>query len=546
VHRHTYRRAATFAACGACSFFCFMGLVFLPHLGVQNDEALFAHALYEPRAGLAAARIFGFRFPLMLMSYLGTLKAWLWLPFFRLFGTGPLALRLPALAAGVASVWLFFLLLRRVAGDRAAVAGAVLLAADSLYLLTACFDWGPVALQHLLLAASMLLLVRFYQQGARRNLAGGFFLIGLLMWDKALAVWMLSGTAVALLAIIPRRIFRVITPQRVALAAVSFTLGATPLLVYNARNHWATFHGNFQLETRDLSGKARLLVNTAAGAGLFGWMVNEDWQAQQPHAPRTAGQKLSAALSDLAGRPRHNLMAYGFLLALALVPLARGDALRAILFALLALAVAWLQMAINANTGGSVHHTILLWPLPAMVMAVSFAAASRRLGRAGIPALAAAVSALAISGALVTNEYFRLAIRNGGSQNWTDAVYSLASYTRTVPARNLFCQDWGILDSLRLLDHGTLPLRLGTDQVAKPELTGDDRELLTRIVTGPGHVFLAHTPDFEFFPHNRKFLEFAAGLGYRPEVLARIPDSFGRPVYEVYRLAPPAEVSALR
>ena len=44
-------------------------------------------------------------------------------------------MRVPMLLAGAASVWLFYLLLRRIAGERAALIGCGLLAADSLYLL---------------------------------------------------------------------------------------------------------------------------------------------------------------------------------------------------------------------------------------------------------------------------------------------------------------------------------------------------------------------------------------------------------------------------
>ena len=69
----------------------------------------------------------------------------------------------------------------------------------------------------------------------------------------------------------------------------------------------------------------------------------------------------------------------------AFAPLARGPDLRAILFALIAMAVQWAQMAITVGAGGSVHHAILIWPLPQMLIAVSFAAASRRLGRAAHP-----------------------------------------------------------------------------------------------------------------------------------------------------------------
>src|SRR5205807_4671652 len=109
------------------------------------------------------------------------------------FGTGLYPLRVPMLLAGTISIWLFFLLLRRIAGDCAALVGCSLLAVDASYLMTSCFDWGPEALQHLLLVGGALLLVIFYQTKRLWPLAGGFFLFGVALWDKALALWMLSG-----------------------------------------------------------------------------------------------------------------------------------------------------------------------------------------------------------------------------------------------------------------------------------------------------------------------------------------------------------------
>src|ERR1035441_2616488 len=63
-----------------------------------------------------------------------------------------------------------------------------------------------------------------------------------------------------------------------------------------------------------------------------------------------------------------------------------------------------------------------------------------------------------------------------------------------------------------------------------------DREYLSRTISAPGAVFINHTKDFEFFPGvNGKLVKYAADAGYRREVMAVIPDSNGRPVYEVYR-----------
>jgi 4-amino-4-deoxy-L-arabinose transferase-like glycosyltransferase len=520
----------------ACLLFFLAGCAFVSLLGIEDDEALFANGIFKPyavaykypwgRAGL----------PMMLMSYLGALKSWIYRPIFQQFGTGIWAMRLPMLLAGAASIWLFYLLLRRVAGLRAALIGCGLLATDSLYLLTTCFDWGPVALQHLLIVSGMLLLLGFYQHRRLSWLAWGCFLLGLAMWDKALAAWMLGGISLALILVFPKQIIRVFTLRRVAISILAFALGALPLIVYNIEKPLATFRGNASWDTTDLAGKGRLLVATVDGGGLFGWLNMEDWQTHNPHLPHGALEAASARISALAGHPRRSLLLYAFVLALLLAPLARGYALRAILFALLAMAIAWTQMAITANAGGSVHHAILLWPLPQMIIAISFAAASRRLRRAGIPALAIVLTILMVSGLLVTNEYRCVILRNGGSLGWTDAIFRLADHLKGVPADNVFCVDWGIMDSLRLLSSGKLPLRVGTDPINKPSLDDADRQYLARTISSPGQVFINHTKAFEFFPGvNDKFVNYAADAGYRRQIMAVIPDSDGRPVYEVYR-----------
>ena len=525
-------------ALAACLLFFLTGSAFVSRLGIQNDEALFANGIFKPYAVAYSFPWGRAGLPLMLMSYLGTLKSWIYRPIFQRFGTGVSAMRVPMLLAGVASVWLFYLLLRRVAGVRAALFGCGLLATDSLYLLTTCFDWGPVALQHLLLVSGMLLLLGFYQRRSHLRLAWGCFLLGLAMWDKALAIWMIGGIGLALIMVFPKQIAGVATLRRVAISVLAFALGALPLIVYNIEKPLATFRGNASWDASELAGKGRLLAATADGSALFGWLNSEEWQTQNPRPPRGVLQSISARISALAGRPRHSLLLYAFGLALLLAPLARGHALRAIVFALVAMTVAWAQMAITANAGGSVHHAILIWPLPQMVIAISFAAASRRLRAAGIPALAVVLAGLMVSGLLVTNQYHFLMVRNGGSPNWTDAIFRLADYMKGVSPNNVFCMDWGIMDSMRLLSRGKLPLRVGTDPITKPALNDADREYLARTISGAGHLFINHTKNFEFFPGvNDKFVKYAAGTGYRRQVMAVISDSNGRPVYEVYRFA---------
>jgi hypothetical protein len=522
-----------------CIFFVLAGNLLIPYLGIENDEALFAQGLYRPRGELYSIHIGRSTVPIMLMTYLGALKSWVYGPILKVFGITLSTLRQPMLLAGALSIWLFFLLLHRIAGQRTALIGCALLSVDSLYLLTSCFDWGPVALQHLLLAAGVLLVVQFHQERRELALAGGFFLLGLALWDKALAVWLLSGLAVGGILTFPRQILALITPRRAAIASAAFLLGALPLLIYNAESRGGTFQGNFQAAPHDLAGKARFLARTSSGAGLFGWMTAEDWETAHPHPARTGVERASAGLSALAGHPRNSLLGYAFLLALLLAPLAGWTNLRIILWALIAMAVAWFQMAINQNTGGSIHHTILLWPIPQAIIAISFAAASRRLGRADIPALAVIVAVLMASSVLVTNEYLTTMARNGGAQAWNDGILNLGRYLRPVPPTNyLFSLDWGIIDPLRLLSHGKLRLA-SVDPVFNPTMTPPEAAMVRQMISDPGNLFIAHTPEFEVFKGNQqRLLKFAADTGFERALIIHVPDTRGRIVYEVYSFQP--------
>src|SRR5262249_18933979 len=141
-------------------------------------------------------------------------------------------------------ICLFAFLLRRISGPLAAIAGALLLATDTIFLLTDTFDWGPVALQHLLLAGSMLLLYRYYETGRLSLLGWGFFLLGLAMWDKAVFIWSLTGLGAAALVVFPRTLVKMARPKPLAVALLAFLLGALPLVKFNWRTRGETFRSN--------------------------------------------------------------------------------------------------------------------------------------------------------------------------------------------------------------------------------------------------------------------------------------------------------------
>ncbi len=526
------RSLATYIAIAACAWFLLAGQLFVPLLGVEADEALFAGAFYQPH-GAITLRLFHKQVPVMLMSYLGALKAWIYRPMFNWFRPGVWSLREPMLLVGALSIWVFFLLLRRTSGERAAVIGCTLLAVDAQYLLTTVYDWGPVALQHLFLATAAYLLVRFYQQGSQRALAGAAFLVGLALWDKAIATWMISGAAIAMLAFYPGRVRALLTRRRIAICAAGFLLGALPLVLYNRRNHWETFHGNFKLDREPYPTKTHTILLTLDGSGLLGFFAAEDWQPPAPRRPEGHVQALSTKLAGLTGNPHHSLLLYAFALAILLAPFAGPDSRRAILFCLVAMIVAWIQMAITQNAGATVHHTILLWPLPQAIVAISFAAASRRVGKIGRPLLATVTAAILLSGLLLTNQYYAQMIRNGpAALAWSEAIFPLNRYVMGFPRTAVICMDWGILEGLRYLSRGKLFLYADVDS--------DSFDF-----ANPDFLYIAHTKGAQNFPTNDTFLAKAAAAGFRPNVVNTVYDNFGRAIFQVYRLAPASQQAEL-
>src|SRR3954471_12482422 len=116
---------------------CFVaaGTLFVPRLGIEVDEAIVANGIYPHGSPWYAWSVGGMEIPVMLISYLGALKTWMYSVLFVFFEPRPMSLRLPTLLLAAGSLWLFFGLLDRTVSRRAAWIGTLLLATDTSYLL---------------------------------------------------------------------------------------------------------------------------------------------------------------------------------------------------------------------------------------------------------------------------------------------------------------------------------------------------------------------------------------------------------------------------
>jgi hypothetical protein len=519
-----------------CGWLLLQSVVLIPRLGIQNDEALFANGIFPPMLVNFAWK----GIPLMVMAYLGALKTWLYAPLLALWPPGPFLVRLPMALAAAGALWLFVRWIRQGFGRRPAMIAGALVATDATYLLTATFDWGPVALQHLLLAGALCSVLTYYKRRSTVWLAAGFFLMGLALWNKAVFVWIVSGLAVATVVVYRREVRSCWSVRAGSVALAAFVLGALPLISYNLSKYGDRYGDTFVRHTRfsteDLGRKLRILQTSLDGGGLLGYLVRDEPYGEA-RPPQSRLERASVTLNRWMGAPRAGFFFVAVVAALALVPvLLFTPVRRSLLWSLTALAVAYPQMLFNQDSGAGAHHVVLLWPLPHLVVALALTQAAAWLGRRGPWIAGTAVAVVCASNVVLTNQYLAHSIEFGPGRSWSNAIEPLAGRLESRGGGSVYMLDWGIFDTLRLLGRGRIPIDVAWQAFLDDKVSEEERAKLKEMLETPGAWFATHAPaETLFLGVRERLVGAAAGLGYYPTEPEVFHDSHGRPIFELFR-----------
>jgi hypothetical protein len=514
------------------------GLTFLRKAGMHFDASYELASFYGCCTPGFRPTPFGHAVPIMILPYLGAFKAWLYYPLLRYFEVTPAVLRLPMLLVGTVSVWLFFVLLDRTVGRRAAIAGALLLATDASFLIATTYDFGPVAFLHCFLLAGVLFLIKFERSGSSKYLVLAFFVFGLALWHKALFIWMLDGLAVASLFVFPRRIAAMLTPRRVVVATLSLCAGALPLIYYNVVTGGGTLRtSEVMSDANPISQKVLVLKKTFSGNVLFDWLT-EETQPETQARPLEFPEIASVKLSRIVGGVRSNWMFYAFVVSCCLVPwLCFTQSRRPAVFVLIYLVVTWAQMVILPNTGASIHHVLLLWPFPHFLIAITGVQISVSLGRYGARAATFVLVVVVATNLLLINQYYSDLVTKGTTVIWTDAINPLFNYLDSMEGVRIVTTDWGYVTTLCLLSDGEMPLHDISYTLLGPSTA--DAVRIRSLIEDKRNVFVDHIAQDEQFPAAREHLALlAAQTGRTRDVIAVIRDRNQRPRFEIVRYRP--------
>jgi hypothetical protein len=521
-------------AAGLCALavvYMAAGWPLMKKLGIEADEAMIGNGIYERAAPWYSWHWAGNEIPVMLITYLGALKTWIYNGIFLIWAPSAVSLRLPTMLLGVGTLVLFFVLLDRALGRRAAWVGTALLATDPSFILTEPVDWGFVAFQQAFKVGALVLLLAFHRKPEPQRLGAAFFLFGLAMWDKAVFSWVLGGIAVGGALVFWKEVRPRLSARNAMIAAAGFIAGSFPFLVYNAVRRLETFTASARASAEGAMSKLYLLKRTLDGSAAFGFVTAPD-TGPNPGTPHGLVQQAGFWLNDRFGAPTTTWTAAALVAAILGLPLVwRTSARRPVQFALVVMAVTWIQMFLTAGAGGALHHVILLWPFQFLVIAAVMVEAARYLGKYAPHGIAAITALLAVSNLAVANHYFVALVRNGPSVRWTDAFPRLNAWLYGAHAKRIVTADWGILETLNLVSEGELPV-----EDASAALHAGDAGPIAEKLAAPGVLWVTHGNGYEIWQGVNAALDrLASGLGYSKERLQTIHDRNGRPIFDIFR-----------
>ena len=540
------------AILGMCGAFVVAGLLFIPFAGIQDDEALFSVPIYQDYFEFRI-RAFHHPIPLMLMTYLGTLKTAIYWPILKIFHGGAYSVRLPMLLLGAVTVFFFFRLADTIQERRVAWIAAVLLASDPLFLLLDTFDWGPVAIEHFLLVTGIFALLRYYRRCTNSSdqasdqssktkhwlLAAGFFCLGLALWNKAIFIWPLAGLTVAAGVVCHKEILSLFQWRRVGIATAAFIVGASPFILYNIRTHGATFRASGHIDNPDWNAKLVQVKIALNGSALFGYLVSNGTRpGAQP--PQAASGRVASAVHDVLGDHTASAGESAVWICILLgAPLWWRS--RTAWFCLIFCGVTWIIMVLTKGAGGSAHHVILMWPFPQLFAATVISTLPSRKAVRGL------VAFLVLMNLLVINQYLFQIQRDGPGDVFTDAVFGLADALGSYGSATIYPTDWGMQNPIALLSSKPLKLDNAEGDFNHDDIDQPQRDHIAQMAANPDAIFIGHAPGFEVYPGSRERVTRAAeNAGRRVQVIQTISDAHGRPVFEISRWAPNSPASDSR
>jgi len=478
--------------------------------------------------GVESMRMFGGWFPTMTQPYMGALKSQLLIPTLAAFGNRVTALRATTLCWGLIGLGLAMLLARQLLGLPEALLAGALLAMDPSFLFVARHDWGSFALGLALRCGGLCLVVSGWRRAEAWRLLAAGLCLGLGVYNKIDFAVFLAAASAGLVIAAPGCLGVAVRHRRgpSVLLLLGFAAGAAPMLARlpDLARRAGAMAGRQGLDSDDWSEKLHSFASTLDGSYFDRLML--------------AGGSFEhmSAVEGARGGPFLWIFALACVALAVQIAMARrsGAPWRGPAFVL---ATALLTGALVFATPRAVriHHALLLYPFPQLVVAAA-AAGLWRQTRARVAArVAAGVGlALALAGGIALDLATLSTIReSGGRGRWSGALAAFAQELESDPDTVVVSLDWGFQQPLRFLNRD-LPV-VETIWALRAPPPGAPWS----IQGGPDHVYLVQPPGLSVFDYGDSFLAAVAALPPDQVEIRTHRDATGEAAFLSVRIARP-------
>ena len=475
-------------------------------------------------------RLFGRRFPIMNMEYMGALKTWMLAVGFKLFGINLAVHRGVGILCSAIGLLFILHFARRLWGSWIAITAVALLITDITFIFCTRLDWGPVAIAFLMRCVTFWALAKWYQgDNPDRNFQSKHWFwiasaaVGIGLFDKTNFLWFILALVPIVAALWwTNRKRLVITFRDFLIAAGIGFVCSLPLWVFNLVTGFRTFRmAKMPGEALSLAGLFELAPSrfNVLVAMFNGHNLDDMWFGQ------TLTELPLGQNSWLTGL---SVIALGGLIILACLK-RRWD-----LFLLPALILLMLVQIFLVPRPVWVHHWIGIYPLPHLAVALFFHTLGSVISRERAVKI---LGSVIIIGAVCVNlslwrGYQQQLLKTGGIGVWTDAIYGLnESLQNEYPASPICVMDWGISNQLLFLSKGQLRLQepfWNYIENAVPQ------EPLLSLVRDSKNIFVLHTNSRESFSKPREALfEAARQAGLQARIEKKFQERTGKDIFEI-------------
>lgn len=419
-------------------------------VGYEYDEALYVESAVFLLHGSGAPpfvhdtaswiKLAGRHWPLMIIPYVGTVKGFVALPLFAIFGVSAEVARFAGVLLGGLGIAGLVVLIGSEISPAAGLLVGIVLAIHPSYLDFTVFDNGGVSVWMGAMGLAALALTNHL----RRRSTSSAFLLGIAagfgVWARVNVIWLIASAIVAALFVYGRGAI----PKKNHLKALTIggCCGALPLILYEVASRLATFR--YISEARQPLSGDRVAQRLRALAEL---MISDREQRGMWWGPPLPLWEIGVGAALLA-----------ISLFCLFVPIRSGNPTIARWRRAFAISAAVLTLImLTSRLNVSQHHLVAVLPMAVAALVIFCVELARRRRWAIVP-LAAAGTGLAV---LWLGWYVRIEAglcRTGGKGVFSSALDDVSGYLASHPVapERLKILNWGFQNSLYVLSGGSV------------------------------------------------------------------------------------------